>query len=74
MIILVLALILLGSFTAATMFLLKGASWGTVILAYMAGGWAGLLLGLLLLLLISRASGWKDKDMRLNLHEGSQQI
>jgi hypothetical protein len=63
MIILVLALILLGSFTAATMFLLKGASWGAVILAYMAGGWAGLLLGLLLRICRKSSAGLCRKDM-----------
>lgn len=73
MIILVLALILLGSFTAAAIMLCQGASWGVIILAYIAGGWAGLLLGLLLLLLLHRAKGWEDRGMPLNLHKGSHQ-
>jgi hypothetical protein len=46
MIILTLLLVLIGSFAAAITLALKGASLGMILLGYVAGGWAGFLLGL----------------------------
>lgn len=54
MIVVVLLLILLGSFGTAICLLATGASWGMVLLGYLAGGWCSLLLGGALSFLLSR--------------------
>lgn len=55
MIVFTLIWILVGSFLAATYMAVTGASWGMVALAYVAGGWAGLVLVLACRLLPGRA-------------------
>lgn len=54
MIVVVLLVILAGSFSTAIYFVSTGASWGMVALGYVAGGWGGLLLGGALALLGAR--------------------
>lgn len=49
MIALVLLLAVSGSFLASGILLAQGASWGMIGLGYVAGGWAGLVVGALLL-------------------------
>ena len=50
MTVVVLFLILTGSFGTAITLYFYGVSWGAVLLGYVAGGWIGLLAGLPLLL------------------------
>lgn len=54
MVVVVLLLILLGSFGTAIYLLATGASWGMVLLGYLAGGWCSVLLGGVLVFLLSR--------------------
>ena len=54
MVVVVLLLILLGSFGTAIYLLATGASWGMVLVGYLAGGWSSLLLGGALVFLLSR--------------------
>lgn len=51
MIALVLLLTVAGSFLSSGILLAQGASWGMITLGYVAGGWAGLVIGALLLAL-----------------------
>lgn len=52
MAVVVLFLILTGSFFTSIVLYLYGASWGAILLGYLAGGWIGLLAGLPLFLLL----------------------
>lgn len=54
MIILGLIMILAGSCAGAIILWLKGASLWEIVLAYVAGGWAGLLLGLPVVLMVQQ--------------------
>lgn len=67
MIVFTLIWILVGSFLAATYMAVTGASWGMIALAYVAGGWAGLALGGLVLVLACRLlPGRADKPQVLS--------
>lgn len=54
MIILCLLAILIGSFATSLALWLSGASWGVIALGYLAGGWAGLGLGAVTVMLACR--------------------
>ena len=73
MVILILGLILLGSFSTAAFLMIQGASWGMITLGYMGGGWAGLILGLSVLYLSSVLSRLRDRDMVFALRKGQSQ-
>lgn len=70
MVILILGLILLGSFSTAAFLMIQGVSWGMVALGYMGGGWAGLILGIVLLYLPSLLSGPCRRGLSLVLQKG----
>jgi uncharacterized membrane protein YfcA len=56
MIVLALILILIGSLAGAAALWLQDAVWWQIALGYVAGGWAGLLVGGLLVLLVRGAA------------------
>jgi hypothetical protein len=71
MIILVLVLIVLGGVTASVCAFAQGATWAIVLVAYIGGGWVGLLLGASVLLLIRCVAGWKGHVASLDLHKST---
>lgn len=73
MVILILGLILLGSFSTAAFLMIQGVSWGMVALGYVGGGWAGLILGLSVLYLLSMLSRLRDREMVFALRKGQSQ-
>lgn len=59
MIILALALILAGSLSGAVILWLQGAAWWQIALGYVGGGWAGLLGGMAVVMVLrSLAAPW----------------
>lgn len=53
MIIVALLFIVAGSVMLSTVAYVLGASWGMIVLAYLGGGWAGLLIGMPATLFVS---------------------
>ncbi|WP_295045378.1 hypothetical protein [uncultured Paracoccus sp.] len=72
MIIVALILILAGSLTGAVLLWIQGASFWGIVLGYVGGGWAGLLLGLLAIALLRAVTGlplpWLSSKKRMRGH------
>lgn len=73
MIVLALILILIGSISGASGMWLRDATFWQIVLGYVAGGWAGLILGLPLCLLVQRLARWRRPGMPLGLRKRPSQ-
>lgn len=69
MIIVALMLILAGSFTGAVVLWMRDGSLWQIVLAYIAGGWVGLIAGIPIMLLMG---GWNAQAARRGKRSGKQ--
>ena len=69
MIIAALMLILAGSFTGAVVLWMRDGSFWQIVFAYIAGGWAGLMVGIPIMLLMGR---WNARAARLGKRSGKR--
>lgn len=73
MIVLVLILILIGSLSGASAMWLRDATFWQILLGYVAGGWAGLILGLPFCVLIQSLIRWRRPRLSLDLRKRQSQ-